>query len=233
MKSIFTFLIIFILGFNTFSQDCTNNLQFKKDASITTSSYNDKGKLMGFSKSTCLAVSVNGETTTAQIKNESFNASGKSESSHEFTMSCQKDVIIMDIKLAMNSQTNNQNNMAMRIEGDGLEFPSSLSVGQMLKDAKAKIIMSSPEMPMEMSMDFFITNRKVEALESIQVSSTTYECYKISYETESVTNMMGMKNSIKGKIVQWYHKDLGPVKTMNYDKDGKLLGSAIITEIKK
>ena len=44
---------------------------------------------------------------------------------------------------------------------------------------------------------------------------------------------MGMNMSVKGKVVQWYNMEIGAVKTQNYDKDGKMLGYTLVTEIKK
>lgn len=234
MKKLIIVLFMFVLAINSFGQDCASQLQFKEGTCITTSSYNDKDKLMGFSKSTCVSVTSNGSDATANMKNESFDKDGKSQSTHEYSMTCQKGMVTLDLKMVMPSQQTGQyKDMEMKIEGDNLEFPASLSVGQQLKDAKAMITLSSPAMPMTMNMDFLITNRKVEAKETINTASGSYECYKISYDTESITKVMGMNSGMKGKATVWYNTEVGMVKTMSYDKDGKSMGYTLITDIKK
>ena len=125
------------------------------------------------------------------------------------------------------------NNMQMKMEGENMEYPATLSVGQKLKDAKMKISFTTEGMPMTMDMNFNIVNRKVEAKENITTPAGTYECFKISYETESVTGMMGQNMTTIMKAVQWYNMEAGDVKTANYNGDGKLLSYTLLTAITK
>jgi len=79
-----------------------------------------------------------------------------------------------------------------------------------------------------MTMTINISNRKVEAVESLTTPAGTFECYKISYDV--ATKMMV---NVKSKGVEWYTAGIGMIKSETYSSDGKLLGSNILTSLKK
>jgi len=73
-----------------------------------------------------------------------------------------------------------------------------------------------------------VSNRKVEAVESLTTPAGTFECYKISYDV--ATKMM---INVKTKGVEWFSKGVGMVKSETYDSAGKLLGSNVLASVKK
>jgi hypothetical protein len=116
--------------------------------------------------------------------------------------------------------------MEMSVEGGNLEMPSSMKAGDLLKDGDLKMSFSSGGVTV-MNMSVSITNRKVEAVESLTTPAGTFECYKISYDI--ATKMM---ISVKMKGIEWYAKGVGLVKSETYGKDGKLQGSTLLTGLK-
>jgi hypothetical protein len=79
-----------------------------------------------------------------------------------------------------------------------------------------------------MNMTINVSNRKVEAVENLTTPAGTFECYKISFDV--ATKMM---INVKSKGVEWFAKGIGMVKNETYDSNGKLLGSNVLTSIKK
>lgn len=234
MKQAFLVFLFFISVLCSFSQDCANHTQFKQGTVITTTSYNEKDKELGSHKTTCTSVSTSGESTTAIMKAQSFDKNGKEQAATDFTMTCEKGVILMDMKMSVPQQSASQyKNMEMKIEGDNLEFPTVLSVGQKLKDGKATMTFSSPGMPMTFVTEINTKDRNVQAKENITTPAGTYECYKISSDIESTSNMMGKSFTMTMKSVQWYNAEVGAVRSENYDKNGEMSGYSLITEIKK
>jgi Fe-S cluster assembly iron-binding protein IscA len=73
-----------------------------------------------------------------------------------------------------------------------------------------------------------IKDRKVEAKESITTSAGTFECFKVSSVVETKSIM-----SMESKTIQWIAEGIGIVKTENLSKNGKLIGSQVLTGIKK
>lgn len=234
MKQSFLVFLFFIPVLTSFSQDCANHTQFKQGTAITTTSYNEKDKVQGSTKATCISVSTNGESIISNMKAESFDKNGKEQAVTDFTMTCNKGVILMDMKMSVPQQSASQyKNMEMKIDGENLEFPTSLSVGQKLKDGKATMTFTSAGMPMTIVTEINTKDRKVEAKENITTPAGIYECYKISSDIESTSNIMGKSFTVNMKSVQWYNAGVGAVRSEDYDKDGKMSGYSLITEIKK
>jgi hypothetical protein len=115
----------------------------------------------------------------------------------------------------------------MKLEGGSLELPSSMKAGDLLKNGDMKISFSNNGMNV-MSITIVVTNRKVEAIETVTTPAGTYECYKITYDL--ATKMM---INVKTKAAEWYAKGVGLVKSETYSLDGKLMGSSVLNSIKK
>jgi hypothetical protein len=79
------------------------------------------------------------------------------------------------------------------------------------------------------NMDVTINNRKVLAKEKITTSAGTFDCYKISYETESRTRMI----TVNTKGMEWISEGVGVVKTETYNKKDKLTGYSLLTKFEK
>ena len=116
--------------------------------------------------------------------------------------------------------------MAMDVTGDQMDIPSSFEVGQTLKDLTYQIKMSVSGMTM-MNRSYNVKDRKVESMESITTPAGTFDCYKISFTTTS----QGGMGSGTMKSVVWYAKDVGMVKTENYNEKGNLIGRQVLSKI--
>ena len=79
-----------------------------------------------------------------------------------------------------------------------------------------------------MNMNVSITERKVEAKESITTAAGTFECYKISEHSEIKTLF-----AMKFKSISWFSFEAGTVKTESYKENGKYMGKTELAEIKK
>ena len=73
-----------------------------------------------------------------------------------------------------------------------------------------------------------IINRKVVGNETVTVPAGTFECYKITYDME--TKMMMKINS---SVSEYINMGAGIIKTETHDSKGKILGTTILTELKK
>jgi len=106
-------------------------------------------------------------------------------------------------------------------------FPSDLSVGDELPDASITVSIKSSGVNM-FTMTVWITNRKVEAREEMTTPAGTFDCFKMSYDIE--TKMMV---KVQSKAVQWFTEDVGMVKSESYNKNGKLVGYSLLTDLQK
>ncbi len=232
MKKILTFTttICIFLSF-AFITLCDSLLFFKEGASTVMTSYNKDNKVTGSVKTTYKKVTKSSDGAIVSANQESFDKKGKAESNRDFTIKCSKGNLYFDSKtLLASDQTDAYKNMEMKMEGDDMEIPSKLAVGDLLKDVNIKFSFSSkdgsPMPPINLTLK--ITNRKVELKESVTTTAGTFDCYKITEDVE-------MKSIFTSnfKSINWFSFEAGNVKTESYKENGKFLSKSELTEIKK
>lgn len=234
MKKIFS-SIVFILAFCSFTLlpgDCNKLLFFKEGTMTTMTSYNDDGKVTGTTKTTFTKVTKTGAGVSVIATQENFDKKGKSATKNDYTLKCEGGILTIDMRMMMSAQqTEGYKDMEVTMEGSNLEYPGDFVVGSSLKDADVKMVVRTKDkgtpMPM-MNMTMKITNRKVEAKESVTTPAGTFECFKLSEMSESKTLF-----TIKFKTISWFSPEAGTVKTESYKESGKFLGKSELTELKK
>ena len=222
---IFIAFFVFLAGLAK-SQNCTLYFPSKEGAETEMTQYDAKNKVTGTvhqkitgKESTAAGVKVNFES-------ESFDKKGKSISKGQFSVKCENGVFYIDMKSMMNGTMAAYKDMDVQVKTDDLDMPAKLTAGQTLKDGMLTMDIKSGGMQI-MSMKMTITNRKVEAVETITTPAGTFECYKISSQVD--TKMM---ISVQTKNIEWYAKEVGMVKSETYDKNGKLMGTNVLTKLK-
>jgi len=190
--------------------------------------YDKKGGLTGSSLQKITGIKKSANGAEAEINSESFDAKGKSLGTMQLKARCENGIYYIDMQNYVNpSATESYEDMEMSVEGGSLEVPWNMKAGDVLKNGDLKMSFSSGGMTV-MNMTISITNRKVDAVENITTPAGTFECYKISYDI--ATKMM---INIKAKGSEWYAKNVGLVKSESYSNDGKLMGSTVLSGIKK
>lgn len=173
-------------------------------------------------------VKKTGNGYVIEVASEAFDSKGKSIGKTNLTARCEAGIYFIDMKNLMGQQSMEAyKDYEMKIEGGSLELPSNMKAGDLLKDGSMKITFSSNGTSI-MNMSIAVTNRKVIGTESLTTPAGTFECYKISYDV--ATKMM---INVKTKATEWYAKGTGLIKSETYSTDGKLLGSSVLTSIKK
>jgi hypothetical protein len=219
---VITFLFIF--G-EAYSQSCEAFYPMKKGSVIETQNFNAKNKLTGSNRQTILDVATGVNSASIKVKSETFDAKGKDLASQELVMRCENGVFMMDMKNFLDPKAMGGGEMEVKIDAKDMEYPQTLSPGLALKDASIRMTLLSNGMTI-MSMETRIFNRKVEGIENVTTPAGTFECYKISYESE-------MKAVVKVRVkgVQYIAKGVGVVRSESYDKNGKLTDYNVISKL--
>jgi hypothetical protein len=121
-------------------------------------------------------------------------------------------------------------------EGDQLTIPSDLKAGQSLKDLNfvVKIVSDNPAMKaMATNTNVSIKNRKVVGKEKITTAAGTYDCFKMTYDSESTVSIMGMKRTMNSSSVEYLSEGAGMVKSESYDEKGNLNSYVELSSFKK
>jgi hypothetical protein len=232
LKNIFvTLAVLCLISAYTFAQSCSEAFPFKQGTSFTMQHFDKKNKLTSSTKENIVKVTGNGNSVTANIDTESLDAKGKSISKNNFDLKCENGSLIFDSRKfsggAMAEMPANAN-MEVKMSGDNFDMPTSVSVGQTLKDITYNISATMSGIKM-FNMDIKIINRKVEAEENVTVPAGTYKCFKITYDIQA-KGLMGKTRTMKTTL--WFTKSVGTVKTESFNEKGDSMGYSVLAEFK-
>ena len=223
-------LILISFAFVPAPDACDVMVFFKEGTSTTMTSYNPDGKITGSTKTVYNKVNKTGNSVSVSATTENYDKKGKLSTTSNFNIRCEAGTLYFDMKMLMpQQQADSYKDFQMSVEGLDLEFPSVLQVGTKLKDANVKFTFKTKDgmdMPM-MTMNVNISNRKIEAIETITTPAGTFECFKISEDVEMKT-IIGLKT----KNINWFSLQAGTVKSESYKENGKFVGKSELTELK-
>jgi hypothetical protein len=225
---------IIILGFAIFSinasisaQDCNSYYPLEDGTEVEIKNYDHKDKLTGSSIQKITGKQGDDNNLTITVDHQSFDKKGELLMDGELIMRCENGIFYMDMRNMLdNSALAAYENMEVEVDATDMTFPFDMQVGSTLADASISIKIKSESVTV-MTMTVWITDRKIEAEESITTPAGTFSCYKMSYNIET---KMIMK--VQAKAVQWIAENIGMVKSETYNKKGKLQGYSVLTGLK-
>ncbi|MBP7849586.1 MAG: hypothetical protein KA053_04860 [Lentimicrobiaceae bacterium] len=221
-------LLAFMGSVQIVAQDCNAYFPYKEGFTIEMRHYDKKDKLSGSSVQKVKSIrQIDGGM--AYVMSQLFrDDKGAEQFSGDFEISCQDGLIRVDMKKLLGpAMMGAYEGMEVQIDGDQLEFPSSLQVGQVLKGGVMNITIMNQGMKM-MSMQVVVSDRVVEAKENLTTPAGTFECYKIAYDTETKLLM-----KVKSKSEEWIAEGVGVVKMASYGSNGKLENYSVLTSFSR
>jgi hypothetical protein len=228
---LFLFVIGFSFSFGLKAQDCKLFFPTEKGTFLEMTSYDKKGKVTGYSTQKILeAKDVDGAFVVA-FEQAAYDKKHENEMKTEMEVRCKDGKFYFDLSnylqgMDMEEYETNPD-MEVVVDGDEIFYPAELNPGEQLPDGSLSMkVLSNGFSIINMKVD--ITNRKVEARESITTPAGTFECYKITQDIELKTIMR-----IRSKETTWLADEIGVVKTETYDKKGKLTGTTELTKIER
>lgn len=218
MKFIIALLLIAIAQFAK-AQDCSNYYYLQNNKTIEMTISNNKGKESGKMIYAISNSSKTGSTHSATINSEFIDSKGKSITKAVNSVKCESGVMKMDMKMfipaAQQEQMSSGSASASNVY---LEYPAAMNVGDNLKDGQFSMDFENAG-GMKSAIEISITERKVEAKESITTPAGTWDCYKISTKNKITTKIAGIGIPIKMDVTEWFAPGFGVVKTES--KGGK------------
>jgi len=237
MKHFVLTLFSLTLFANTFTvaQECDDHFyRMEPGSTFFLTSYDKKDKVTGRQENVVTDVDKSGEGLTATISTKLFDKKDKLITEGEFSVICEGSSVKIDMDQMLSSmeQLKSLEGMDTEIETDYIMLPADLEVGQDLPDSKAtiKMKMGSGNANM-MSNEVIIKDRKVEAEEEITTPAGTFTCYKITYNTDINTKVMGMNRTDVFSGAEWFARNVGMVKSESYNKKGELQSYMLLTKL--
>ncbi len=195
MKKSVAFIVCFFIAAQLFAQDCMQYMYMKKNRTIEMTATNNKGEVAFKSVTKVSDVNTSGGVTTANVVSEAYDKNGKLMSSSNVTYKCDGGVMMMDMNLNVPQASQQNTKMEMKMVNNSyMEYPSSMHVGDHLKDASTQM-----ETTMNNGMTAIttvqVTDRNIVSKESVTTPAGTWDCFKITYKTTSATTLKGGANA--------------------------------------
>jgi hypothetical protein len=221
-------LMVVILASLTLS---SQNIFFpsKEGTRLTYENYDKKGKPTGKVLYTIKEVKKMGSDMDITYQIEMLDAKEEQQYIDEVTIKKRGDQMIFDMSKFINKaafpQAEGGAAPAMEVTGNNMELPLVPVPGMSLPDANVQISMKMGFINMKMSAN--VTNRKVEAIEEINVKGRSFNAFKLTSDVNSV--VLGVK--VNSKSAEWYAYNLGVVKSVSYNKKGEVESSMELIDI--
>jgi len=217
------------------AQECTGYYLLTNDAEYELLNYDRKDKLTGRVHYKVTSVNSSPTKTEATIHSKIYDNKGKLTTEGDYTVSCQNGSILIDMKSMVNpDMLQAYKNMEVKMQGDQMDYPSSLETGQQLKDGTFTIdVMDKDSGQPLSSIVMNITGRKVGDKESINVPAGAYSAFKINQDMEMRTKAMGMNMpATRIQTVEYFVPGVGMVRSESY-RNGKLLSYSVLNKVSK
>ena len=104
---------------------------------------------------------------------------------------------------------------AIEIEGDKLQMPSTLKIGDKLKDVAFSMTIN---VGIQIRTEISLTDMECVGVEEVTVPAGTFKCHKV---TQTI-NTTAMRRTLTTKTLTWYAPGIGTVKSETYDAKGSL-----------
>lgn len=231
MKTLLLFIALCI-GTIGNAQDCKGYYFMQKNGKIDMTVFNDKDKPMVVVHYKVTDVQNSGNSVTSSVQVESVDSDGKQIGSGAGKIICSGSNLSIDMGMSMTSMEQLKG-MEVKSNDAYLDYPSNLSTGMQLKEGTFDFSIATSGDPFsQINMKYL--NRKVEGKESITTPAGTWDCFKITYDSEMKMKMaLGISIPVKIKAVEYFAPGFGVVKTVTYNKKGKLSGTTMITAYSK
>jgi len=226
MRTLLLCIILFGLTFSRGYSQCSNPYyQLKEGTFIAMENYDEKGKLQSRAETRVVELNATSNGFIATIKYQVFDKKDKAIAEGSYKCECADGEIRIEMKAFVPQETMQAyKDMEVEVISDELQIPAILTPGQVLPDATFEL--KTKNSPIPMNMTFNMTDRKVEGKESVTTPAGTFDCVKISYNTQSKMAMVNMNYM----SVQYLTEKYGAVKTESYKSNGNLVAYTILTK---
>lgn len=228
MRYVFICSVYCLLTLNLHAQCDDGYMPFDAGVVFELTSYNAKGKAGSVVRHEITEHREDASGFLATVQIQIRDDKGKPASGGVYSITCAEESLLVDMQSMLNPETFAAfGSMEVEITGDALSIPHRLAPGQTLPNAEMQIRASLSGMAL-ITMQLAITNRKVEAKESIKTPAGTFDCIRLS-QTTTISGM-GSK-SYESKT--WLARGVGMVRTENYNKKGAMESYTELTTFSK
>jgi len=232
MKRIMIFLLLsLVIVSGVFS----NDVFFPTNVGMTqlVANLNSHGRVEGYSLMTVKDVRISGNDMTVlytiQVLDRNRRPADKI-GEREYSIKITGGVVEFELKNTMDAFFAAKG-MNYSITGNQLLIPSNIAAGSRINDSWMKMTVKVPVIG-DVIADVAMTDIVCAGIETVTVPAGTFEAYKITQTTTTITTGW-ITPRIINRGATWYTKGIGMVKSVNYDEKGKLESSSELHELRR
>ena len=186
----------------------------------------ENGNVTGYSRYTITAVTGSGNNMTISYLLERMDENRQVTLEFPGQIHIRNNRMILDIEemIAPHLQRSGLG-LEAEFEGTFMEIPVNFSPGQRFADTEGTIRIGRGVLGMRVRMS--VTDAKCLAIEDVTVPAGTFNTHKVT-QTINTTILIRTTNV---RLVSWYARGVGAVKTRTYDERGRLQSSSRLVEI--
>ncbi|MER3499560.1 MAG: hypothetical protein C4308_13500 [Chitinophagaceae bacterium] len=232
MKPIYCLLTSLFVNLLCFAQDC-KGYYYLTNGEVQLTIFDKKGKESGKLTYTISNSTKTGSVFTADFGSVFVNEKGKVLSEGKGKIKCTGSVLMVDARMSIpQEQLTAFKDMDVKTTESFIEYPAKIKEGDKLKDVNFTMEVYNKG-NLFSTVNFNEVNRQVIGKETITTPAGNWECFKISYESTSKSQMGPIGITMNLKITEWFAPGFGVVKSETYNKKNKLMASSIISSVKK
>ncbi len=203
----------------------------KKGGVVEYTNYDGKGRVSSYVKNKVIEMQRHGRNITAVLAGTETNAKGKELGSATLSLRFQNGSFYVDLLSMMPPKGLENADFDAKITGREMMIPEKLAPGQVLPEAEMQFNIKMKGDGDSMALPPIVVrvfNRKAIGAESVETPIGKFVCFKINQSVEMELPLIGKQVS-SGTV--WIGKGMGVVKSVSYDKKGKLQGTTLLTNL--
>jgi len=233
MKTCILSIILLLIHLKSFAQDCQNYYYLSNNSEVVITMYDRKSKESGKNVYKISEVNKVGKSLSSTLNFSVYDEKGKPITNGAGRFKCHGAGIDVDMRMSVpNDQMQTYKDMEIKAADAYLSYPSSMNAGQSLPDGNFSMEVTSKG-TLFSTVTYEVVNRKVAGKEAVSSPAGNWEGYKITSDATMRIKMMGVGIPMNLHVTEWFVPGFGVVKTETYNKNGKLMGSTLLTSIKK
>lgn len=173
--------------------------------------------------------------TEATVQSKVFDDKDKMVTEGEYTVRCENGTVWIDMNAMVNpGMLAAYKDMEIKMQGDQIDYPSTLRAGQKLKDGSLTMDILDKESKQEISsMVMHVTDRQVGEKAAIKVPAGSYDSFKITQNMEMRSKAMGLNMpAMRMQTVEYFVPGVGMVRSESY-RNGKLMAYTVLNKVSK
>jgi hypothetical protein len=220
MKAV-AFFVLMATTASGFGQGCADFYYLQNNKTVVMGIFNKKNKLTGEVTYKMSGVKTGGGVTSSVVNSEMRDEKGKLISSAVTKMQCKAGVLMCDMSLLIPAAQMEQLKSIESSAAVFLDYPGAMRPGDLLPDGNFTVNGQN-----NIALQVTITERKVEAKESVTTPAGSWECMRITSKQKLTTRISGIGIPITVSLTEWFAPNMGVVKTESK------MGKTEITAIK-